>query len=292
MGRLSNRFLHLVERILSIKIIRSEAWQFIVDCNPNVVNLGRWAKITDEDFFGIRSFIRENLGISLSQLQQDLVAQFIYLKANELDGSGISPYYVEIGANDGIYLSNTYSLEKNLGWKGILSEANQSVVPKLLVNRLNSLIDVRAVTNKSGQSLVFMMTENSEYSSLKGASVHSSQFKGSVESIVESVSLTDLLTEYSAPRTVGFLSVDTEGNEYEIIQGLDSNIHRFSFVAVEVSKNSEQIKSLMESLGYTQILEQISLWDQWWIDTKLLKDLEKREQRSSGITGLVTSLEG
>lgn len=215
------------------------------------------------------------------------------MKANELDGSGISPYYVEIGANDRIYLSNTYSLEKNLGWKGILSEANQSVIPKLLVNRLNSLIDVRAVTNNSGQSLVFMMTENSEYSSLKGASVHSSQFKGSVESIVELVSLTDLLTEYSAPRTVGFLSVDTEGNEYEIIQGLDSNIHRFSFVSVEVSKkNSSQIKSLMESLGYTQILEQISLWDQWWIDTKLLKDLEKREQRISGITGLVTSLEG
>lgn len=292
MGRLANKFFHLIETLFSIKIIKRDTWQFLINYDPNVVNLGRWTNLTEEDFFGIKSFIREHLGLSYSQLQQDLVAQFILLKAKELDGSDASSYYVEIGANDGIYLSNTYSLEKNLGWKGILSEANQNLVPKLQTTRPSSLIDGRAVTDVSGQEVVLLMTKNSEYSSLKGISIQSAQLEDSTESTVISVSLTDLLTEFSAPKNIGFLSVDTEGNEYEIIQGLDSNIYRFSFVAVEVSRNPKQIKSLMKSLGYTQILEQISLWDQWYVDAKLLKDLEKREQRSSGMTGLVTPLEG
>ncbi len=50
-----------------------------------------------------------------SQLGQDIFA----LAANKFKRGG---YFVEFGATNGIDLSNTYALEKEYGWKGILSE--------------------------------------------------------------------------------------------------------------------------------------------------------------------------
>ena len=54
-----------------------------------------------------------------SQLGQDL---FVLIElGNKKEG-----FFIEIGAGDGFYLSNTYLLEKNFGWTGILVEPNKS----------------------------------------------------------------------------------------------------------------------------------------------------------------------
>ena len=53
--------------------------------------------------------------MSYSQLGQDLKVLEFY--NNKLDG-----FFIEIGASDGINLSNTYLLEKNHNWKGICVE--------------------------------------------------------------------------------------------------------------------------------------------------------------------------
>ena len=55
------------------------------------------------------------LKFSKSQISQDLfvINEFDYIE----DG-----YFVEIGAADGLNLSNTYMLEKNFNWKGVVVE--------------------------------------------------------------------------------------------------------------------------------------------------------------------------
>jgi virulence-associated protein VapD len=59
---------------------------------------------------------KEHYTKSYSQLNQDTNAlEFFNYKKNG--------FFVEIGANDGITLSNTYLLEKEFGWKGICVEA-------------------------------------------------------------------------------------------------------------------------------------------------------------------------
>jgi len=40
-------------------------------------------------------------------------------------------FFIEIGAYDGITLSNTYSLEKDFGWDGICVECNPEIIPLL-----------------------------------------------------------------------------------------------------------------------------------------------------------------
>jgi FkbM family methyltransferase len=282
-GKMFIRLLSIFHNLLRVKVLRDVDWRFLASCYPSLVNLARWNKIEEDDFFGLRNFIVGGIGKSYAQLQQDLVAQFIYLQSKELDASKLPPYFVEIGANDGIYLSNTYTLERNFGWRGLLSEASPTLIQQLRKNRNNCAIDERAVTRWSDLELPFMTTQNSEYSALKGSSVHREQFRNAVEVSVISVNLTDLLIEQKTPSVIDFLSIDTEGNEYEILLGLDFGKFTFNFISVESSKDSDQISQCLASNGYTQILNNISLWDQWWINTNLLEKFEKKSRMQTKI---------
>lgn len=44
-------------------------------------------------------------------------------------------YFVDLGAYDGIYLSNTYLLERRYEWNGICIEANPATFMSLRSNR-------------------------------------------------------------------------------------------------------------------------------------------------------------
>ena len=59
-----------------------------------------------------------------SQYLQDVFVQFVFFN-NKKDG-----YFIDIGAYDGIRLSNTYLFEKNKNWKGICVEPNNKVFNK------------------------------------------------------------------------------------------------------------------------------------------------------------------
>lgn len=44
-------------------------------------------------------------------------------------------YFLDIGAYDGVYFSNSLTLEKSLGWEGICIEPNPLVYGQLKSNR-------------------------------------------------------------------------------------------------------------------------------------------------------------
>ena len=236
----------------------------------------RWSKVRDPKYLNIRRFVLENLDKSVSQLQQDLVAQFLSSVMIKKVSPQTTPYFVEIGANDGKYLSNTFTLENTFGWNGLLSEVNSSLTQTLFLNRPKSKIDVRAVDEISGIKKAFNQSKNSEYSALEGVSLHTDQFIDSISEVVETVNLTDLLEEFKSPKWIDFLSIDTEGNEFDILKGLNFNLFKFNYIAVEVSRNQEEITEILGSNGYVRILEEVSLWDQWWVSQDVmlkLKDL-------------------
>ena len=235
----------------------------------------RWSKVRDPRYLNIRKFVLENLSKSASQLQQDLVAQFLSSVIIKKLPPETSAYFVEIGANDGKYLSNTFTLEKIFGWNGLLSEVNSSLTQTLFHNRPKSKIDVRAVDEISGVKKCFKRSKNSEYSALEGFSVHTDQFIDSISELVETINLTDLLEECKSPKCIDFLSIDTEGNEFDILKGLNFNLFRFNYIAVEVSRNQEEIAEILASNGYVRILEEVSLWDQWWISQEVMLKLEE-----------------
>jgi hypothetical protein len=128
-----------------------------------------------------------------AQLGQDLFA--LFETSWKRDG-----YFVEFGATDGIQLSNTYLLEKDFGWKGILAEPATVWHQQLLRNRSAS-IDLDCVWKETGSELQFTVTPEAEYSTLAGfaGSDSHSRRDGSMQT-VRTVSLNDLLKRYNAPR--------------------------------------------------------------------------------------------
>lgn len=199
-----------------------------------------------------------------SQLQQDHVAR--YIQSLHSDGPG---FFVEFGASDGITYSNTYLLEKEFGWNGILAEPANIWQKRLNQNR-NCVIDARCVWSRSGQFLRFNQVAEAEYSTIEEYSDfdnHAENRRHGSYYRVETVSLADLLETNAAPKIISYLSVDTEGSEYEILENFNFDKYFFNFISVEhnYSNNRESLRTLLEGKGYKRIFSEYSEWDDWYI---------------------------
>jgi len=183
-----------------------------------------------------------------SQLGQDLWV----LKQTHFKKRG---YFVEIGAGDGIFLSNTYALEKRFKWRGICADPVYG--DELKKNRLCH-IEESAIFTQSGIPVVFKM-ENY----LSGIKKYFDKLHTRIgkEILVTTVSLHDLLKKYHAPKNIDYLSIDTEGSEYEIIKDFPFSEFNIQCITIEHNANSNHpddikkrrnVKTLLEHNGYAQ----------------------------------------
>jgi len=210
------------------------------------------------------SGLLEYLPKSKSQLRQDLLV--LYLKNFKRHG-----YFVEFGATNGVDLSNTYLLETEFEWDGILAEPAIYWHPELKLNR-KATIEEKCVWSSSGDYLKFNETSNPELSTVdlySNTDLHKSDRKSGSRYIVETISINDLLLKHKAPRHIDYLSIDTEGSEFEILSSLDFGKYSFGVITCEHNFTSqrEKIKELLESHGYSRVYAEISGFDDWY--TKL-----------------------
>ncbi len=200
------------------------------------------------------------LDLSPAQLKQDIFA----LSELNFKRNG---FFVEFGAADGYNLSNTWLLEKHFGWKGVLSEPAKCWHKRISVNR-SSPVDRRCVWTETGATLEFK--ESGEISTISGFGEedgHHTSRAGAIGYKVQTVSLNDLLLEHSAPNDPDFLSIDTEGSEFEILSHLDFKKYPFKVITCEhnYTTKREQIYKLLTSSGYVRKYEEISLFDDWYV---------------------------
>ena len=88
-----------------------------------------------------------DLKTTYSQFKQDLdVIEYLKHKKNG--------YFIDIGATNGIDISNTYLLEKKYNWNGICIEPQDSYYNKLIKNR-KCHTDNSLVFSKTGKELNF-----------------------------------------------------------------------------------------------------------------------------------------
>lgn len=197
---------------------------------------------------------------SQSQLSQDVVALMV---ANRKKNG----YFVEFGASNGKDLSNTYLLEKEYEWDGLLCEPNPAFTERLKATR-DAEIMTRAVYSKSDLQMNFSLS--GELSSLTDYST-ADQFSHirirSPKISVSTISLLDALLEAKAPKFIDYLSVDTEGSELEVLSAFDWSSFRFGFITVEhnFTPNEEKLEILLKTAGYSRILHAHSRFDAWFI---------------------------
>jgi FkbM family methyltransferase len=203
------------------------------------------------------------LSKSRSQLRQDLFVLF----ETEYKTRG---FFVEFGATNGIDLSNTYLLETEFSWTGILAEPAKVWVKELYANNRNASIETLCVWKDSNSSLTFNETSVPELST-----VHSFSYKDGHKNTrsvgkkyqVQTISLNDLLIKHRAPNYIDYLSIDTEGSEYDILKALDFNKFSFGIITVEhnYTPQREKIFALLTSHGYKRKFEEISTFDDWYV---------------------------
>jgi FkbM family methyltransferase len=177
-----------------------------------------------------------------------------------------SGYFVEFGATNGIDLSNTWLLEKEFGWIGILAEPSKNWHQDLLRNR-SSHIELKAVYNKSNKKLSFLEASSPELSTLNSFKNIDSHNRKGLTYEVETITLIDLLNKYNAPQVIDYLSIDTEGSEFDILSNFDFEQYKFKVVTVEhnFTEQREKINQLLTSKGFKQVLKEISAFDDWYV---------------------------
>lgn len=186
--------------------------------------------------------------------------------ALEILGDGPN-YFVEFGADDGITNSNTYILEKDYGWDGIVAEPSIYSHESLFKNR-SCNIETNCVYYESGLEINFTEVGNglSAITEYADKDNWAQTRAGGTIYKVKTISLKDMLDKYNAPSEIGYLSIDTEGSEYDILNSYDFS-RMFKLITVEhnYTKQREKIYELLTGKGYRRIYEDISQWDDWYV---------------------------
>lgn len=91
---------------------------------------------------------------------------------------------------------------------------------------------------------------------------------------VKTITLNDLLQQHNAPREIDYISVDTEGSEFQILQAFDFEYFKVKIWTIEnnLKKEDWDVYRLMTSKGYKRVYREISSYDDWYI---LEEDNEK-----------------
>ncbi len=153
-------------------------------------------------------------------------------------------FFVEFGAGDGVYLSNTYWLEKQRDWTGLLIEAD----PRNIVRDRSAIVERCLVGAEGMASLGLHPTET--YLSGVGR-----QTPDRID--LPSLPLTSILLKHNIGK-VDLISIDTEGDEVECWATLDLSIYRPAIAIVELDTwgmrdRSAEVLAMMEIDNYELI---------------------------------------
>lgn len=207
-------------------------------------------------------FVRRQKGRpSYAQLQQDL---WVASETNDKEDG----FFVEVGACDGVGLSNTYLLEQ-MGWSGILAEPNPDMAEPVRSRRRAPLCTL-PVGKTTGEEVTMLFIpgapELSTMQQFEHVDRHAPARADHIKVSQKTISLNDLLAHYQAPRTIDFISIDTEGSEPDILAGFDFDRHDVRLFAIEHNFTSaqQQIDKLMTMRGYQRVHRLWSQWDAWY----------------------------
>jgi len=70
---------------------------------------------------------------------------------------------------------------------------------------------------------------------------------------MKTTTLTKVLDKHNSPKYIELLDIDTEGNDDNVIKGIDWDKYRFAVILIE--KNSEEVQSILKENDYSMQVE-------------------------------------
>ncbi len=165
--------------------------------------------------------------------------------------------FIEIGANDGEYVSNTCFLA-DTGWKGYYIEPLPDIAQKCRDRHKNNNVKVveLAICDYDGTANIYRSPDDEASGSVvltdEQAEKYANEFTGHIEVPCMSIG-SFMASEYIKPG-IDLLVIDTEGTEYEILYNYNFDYYRPKMVIVETHANPTKINMLKELMqSYTVV---------------------------------------
>jgi FkbM family methyltransferase len=188
---------------------------------------------------------------------RDFSGEFLDNKIDTLFNSKKNGFFIELGANNGLLQSNTAFLEKNRNWTGILIEPNIKNYEFCKLNRPNSICYNYACVSDDfiddfidGDFNLLPNDQMSLMSSVNGKRLNI--LKNKVIKVPVST-LTNILDMQVIPK-IDLLSLDVEGYEYSVLQGLNLNKYTPTYLLIEIyNVDFEKIVNYLKDNKYELI---------------------------------------
>ena len=189
-------------------------------------------------------------------------------------------YFVEVGVGNGVTHSNTLVLERDLGWSGLLIEANPGYAKQ--IRRMRAATCINACADFEAHAVDFInygylggIVDNDTDNSIARRRSLIARSHRVVR--LEARSLDEILRSANAPAQIDYLSIDVEGAEFRVLQGL--TFHNFLIKAVTIERPTPAIHHLLSDAGF--VLAKYRLWDGFYVSTELARDLAIEAPRAS-----------
>ena len=194
----------------------------------------------------------------------------------DLTNAKTNGYFVEAGAHNGIQQSNTYVLEKQLNWQGICVEPIDSIFNVLIKNRkicenvclfranhkkieFREFVEENEVIDSESPWSWKKFKNKNKWSGYSGISAY---VKRDIDwtgrtlpagRIIKKlcVTLESLLDKHNAPAIIDYVSLDTEGSEYQILKNFPFN--KYTVMAFSIENGYRTCSNLLKDNGYIQV---------------------------------------
>lgn len=187
-------------------------------------------------------------------------------------------YLVDVGANDGQTISNTYTFARD-GWTSLLLEPQPNVFARLQkthAGRANVTCLELAAGKEAGTAKLFM--DETDPTGL-GATINAEESAEMVKRRentrtidIRIETLTRLLQQHNFPTDFSLLSIDAEGCDLDVLQGMDFAQFRPRLIITEefrVHAERERMKlELLKANGY--VLYQPIGCNELWVRPEFL----------------------
>jgi len=165
---------------------------------------------------------------------------------------------IEVGAYDGISLSNTFHFEQK-GWRSLCIEPIPLSFEKCKQIRkecYQGCIGEKDTDDK--EFTIFHLNDNlCAISSLEPderlIESHKHLITEVSKCMVKVRSLNSLLEEFNFPKKIDFISIDTENTELDVLKGIDFSVYDITLFVIENNYDEPFCENYLKPLGYKKI---------------------------------------
>jgi hypothetical protein len=131
-------------------------------------------------------------------------------------------YFIDLGAGDWKNLSNTYLLESEYDWRGILIEPSDCYFEGLVTHRKSTC--VKELVADSIKTVIYDSSDSDDFDYNMRAGIHDTNKNkdpkwGFKPLLLQTTTLSAILDRYSAPLVIDYLSLDVEGANMKFCWG-------------------------------------------------------------------------